>query len=1260
MRGFYSPIDQLAAQLPRTKGTGAEFMTELSKRPGYKPQEAQDRDLQTLMALPKMERAQFLQALKAKPAPQLEESTLAESILKNRGLNVLPDEPTKYEKYTLPGGSNYREILLQMPHDPNRKADPSSGHWDQPNVLAHVRAKDRAGPNGEKILHIEEIQSDWHKQGHKKGYLPPDMSAQMQAATLAHRRLKEQLEQAKANSEHAERGLNSNKPLYQDPEVRQRLQAAIVKYNNDIMDLMPQVMKAEAARQDLEQKAKTGVPDAPFKKNWHELALKKMIHHAAEKGYDAIAITPGQEQADRWKLSKHIGMVSYHPEEQRFQAFKPNRETVINEKGATPERVAELIGKDAAERLMKAPKAGDHHYLEGEDLNIGGKGIKNFYDNMVPGFLNQFGKKYGAQVGTIPVAPNITEGEIYDKYFGEVHDAMRSGDLGAQRFIAKKMAEINKPVPMHHFPITPQMREDVTKNGVPLYAEGGEVEVKPTVYDPNLQRKHPELEAAIRGVAAGTTTHKQLDKLIAKHKPIKPYEFVPQPASDEDAERALKPAQKPKWRGHEQWPAGRKVGLRLDIPAYENHGVWVNSVHDEEGKGDDNLKVAYGPVSSVKNAVFDPTPHKAEEVGTGEKGKSSFARIKGDLHHMTENEAVKHMKTYLNHPDYAQVGFDPRRHGFFYDRKTMKPVTHSAHVVQIGPLVLAHKPTYGKRENYAKGGSVPHLAIGGQGPKNWIKGGVESVVKPLKLKVTTDQITQYAPEQVERLQSTGRLARNDAVNQWIDRNLTNYIKKQMATHDDPIRKLAEQGIVHMPPEQMGLNRYKANTHRATHGAERLGESDEAKAWEDATDVAMEPMYIRNLHPDYREPWMEKADPKTQIFTATNDMHAHFLGFDHLVDILKQDLAEGRLRPDQLSKVSIEHAVRRAHEYDQERKKAMAETALKATEGMPVHKEYPEGYKWVELALPEIPQELPEGHKVVKDDRPNLQANPWHVISPYGDIISSDKGLFFKTPEEAIRGATNKIAYQKLADALKYEGDTMGHCVGGYCPDVLEGRSRIYSLRDAKGEPHVTIEVKPDAVQKAIHNLPKNEREALSQEVKNQYFEGQMPGVRDEDQFWDLVDQHYVAKYGSPAPRIKQIKGKQNRAPKKDYIPYVQDFVKSGKWSEVGDARNAGLRKYGDVFNVNEQRQIEKTGEQVPEHEWLTGEDIQRLHNAIVPPGKRLKYDANGNIIGNESGYAKGGSIKPIGYTKEKVTVSPNLDAMRYELMSVKHFAKKVK
>jgi hypothetical protein len=243
-------------------------------------------------------------------------------------------------------------------------------------------------------------------------------------------------------------------------------------------------------------------------------------------------------------------------------------------------------------------------------------------------------------------------------------------------------------------------------------AKGGKVEVRPTVKDEGLMRKIPQMEAAAKKVEEGKMSHEAYDKVVAKHKPVKPYEFVPQPASDEDADRALMENKKPHWRGHEHWPAGRKVGLRLDIPAYENHGVWVNSIHDEEGKGEDKRNTSYGSVSSVKNATFDAGPSKAIKVATGEQNKSPFARIKGELHHMSEDEAVEHMKKNLNHKDYAQVGMDPRRHGYFYDRKTMKPVTHSKHVVQIGPLVLAHKPTYGERESYAHGGII-HKAQGG-------------------------------------------------------------------------------------------------------------------------------------------------------------------------------------------------------------------------------------------------------------------------------------------------------------------------------------------------------------------------------------------------------------------------------------------------------------------------------------------------------------------------------------------------------------------
>jgi hypothetical protein len=138
----------------------------------------------------------------------------------------------------------------------------------------------------------------------------------------------------------------------------------------------------------------------------------------------------------------------------------------------------------------------------------------------------------------------------------------------------------------------------------------------------------------------------------------------------------------------------------------------VNSIHDESGGQDKKFPTSYGSVSSVRNASFEGSPSKAIRVATGEQSKTPFARIKGELEHIDEDQAVKHFQKYLNHPDYVQVGYDPRRHGDFYDRKTMKPVTHSEHVVQIGPLVLAKNPVYGKRTLYSDGG-VAHMSVGG-------------------------------------------------------------------------------------------------------------------------------------------------------------------------------------------------------------------------------------------------------------------------------------------------------------------------------------------------------------------------------------------------------------------------------------------------------------------------------------------------------------------------------------------------------------------
>lgn len=114
---------------------------------------------------------------------------------------------TKYTQYVLPGGKNYREMLLTLPapqtyvvnqpktgeyagkwvllnergkiewvYDTREKAremakhfdvlasgkkEFKSAHWSEPNVLAHVRFNTRTTEDGKNVLFIEEIQSDF-------------------------------------------------------------------------------------------------------------------------------------------------------------------------------------------------------------------------------------------------------------------------------------------------------------------------------------------------------------------------------------------------------------------------------------------------------------------------------------------------------------------------------------------------------------------------------------------------------------------------------------------------------------------------------------------------------------------------------------------------------------------------------------------------------------------------------------------------------------------------------------------------------------------------------------------------------------------------------------------------------------------------------------------------------------------------------------------------------------------------------------------
>ncbi len=360
---------------------------------------------------------------------RLEEDGLPRDIMENL-TGSQGGSATKFQSYTLPGGENYREVLFTLPgrglpqgyvtrqnkngrwevtdSDEGRvvyatgetedsaisefnKRDSDtfkSSHWDEANVLAHVRLNDRVDADGKRVLFVEEIQSDWHQAGRKKGYREEKES---RLADLIAQRDAAKEKRAKIVQEAESRGLSYIEAVAQDDAVAADTVAIEAQKEIDALG-----------------SGDVGVPDAPFRKTWHEFALKRIIRMAAEGGYDRVAWTTGEQQAERYDLSKQISRIEIRQDAAGLQelfAYDLNGEQVISQDITGEADLSEYIGKEAAEKLA-AKKFGKENNegfkkktLKGLDLKVGGEGMKGFYDKILVDFANKFGKKYGAKVG---------------------------------------------------------------------------------------------------------------------------------------------------------------------------------------------------------------------------------------------------------------------------------------------------------------------------------------------------------------------------------------------------------------------------------------------------------------------------------------------------------------------------------------------------------------------------------------------------------------------------------------------------------------------------------------------------------------------------------------------------------------------------------------------------------------------------------------------------------------------------------------------
>jgi len=208
----------------------------------------------------------------------------------------------------------------------------------------------------------------------------------------------------------------------------------------------------------------------------------------------------------------------------------------------------------------------------------------------------------------------------------------------------------------------------------------------------------PELQEAMAKMDAGKMTGAQYDKLVNRYKPIIPYDFVPTPATKAEAVDAIEdketygvPAKTLK--------TGHPVGLRLDIPAYTRKGVWVPTVHEQTSGFGAGKKIGHESVAELTDATFGMSEKAAASIAGG-KPKGTIATIKGNWKKTTDKTAVAKAQAALNDPAWTQVGMDPERHSYFYDRKTTQPILSADEVIQIGPLVLAKNAKFGSKKDF--------------------------------------------------------------------------------------------------------------------------------------------------------------------------------------------------------------------------------------------------------------------------------------------------------------------------------------------------------------------------------------------------------------------------------------------------------------------------------------------------------------------------------------------------------------------------------
>jgi len=310
--------------------------------------------------------------------------------------------------------------------------------------------------------------------------------------------------------------------------------------------------------------------------------------------------------------------------------------------------------------------------------------------------------------------------------------AAKYGAKGIKSLYNKvKQYEID-PTAMSAFGAGAIRKKPTIKEGVPTIEAAGLTDEAidawrskketPKEFRDSLKGRNPELQAQAKRlgiaqefeqgvggrVASGISNvvRDTYRKLADELRPIRKVNKVPKPATNKEIVSALNSRQRtsPIIGLNDVIPEKDIVDVRLNIPAYTDYDVWVPTITH-------NKKEKYKAAVRIQNVKFiqpdSSGVRKAQRVAQGGE-KNPFAVMTGEYVDGTDDELFTMAKEVFDSSDWTQVGYDPIKRGFFYDRETGQAILEADEVIQVGHLVLAKnaKKTDPDVFPFNKGGAI--------------------------------------------------------------------------------------------------------------------------------------------------------------------------------------------------------------------------------------------------------------------------------------------------------------------------------------------------------------------------------------------------------------------------------------------------------------------------------------------------------------------------------------------------------------------------